>query len=260
MGVEAQNDACRGGVLRSLGQSPAARVTDLTQVGNNYYFYAHGTTAGPDLKRSGSAVALGQFGDWTPIGAEATGGGYEVVWKNGGADQYTAWNADSSGNYVSNIFPVVAGTDPSLQALEALFDQDLNGDNGIGSPTIANGKTFEVVAAYAGDVTFAGSTGTLKLDQASDFSGTVTSMSGRDAIDLANIDFATVQQPTYTGTSSGGMLCVTDGTHSANAALLGNYLASTFVTSNDGYVGTTIVDPLLVASLQQTPLAHPLHV
>ena len=36
---------------------------------------------------------------WTPIGAEQTASGYEVAWKVTGADQYTVWNTDSSGNY-----------------------------------------------------------------------------------------------------------------------------------------------------------------
>ena len=38
---------------------------------------------------------------WTPIGAEQTASGYEVAWQNSGADQYTVWNTDSSGNFVS---------------------------------------------------------------------------------------------------------------------------------------------------------------
>jgi hypothetical protein len=40
-----------------------------------------------------------------------------------------------------------------------------------------------------------------------------------------------------------GTLTVTDGSHTANIALLGNYLASTFVASSDGHGGTNVVDP-----------------
>ena len=94
----------------------------------------------------------------------------------------------------------------------------------IGSPTIAAGATCEVVSACARDVLFSASTGTLKLDQASSFSGTVAGMSGQDSVDFANISFATVQQASYTGTSSGGILNLTDGVHSANMAMLGDYL------------------------------------
>ena len=40
----------------------------------------------------------GQFGAWTPVGAEQTAGGYQVAWKHGSDDQYFVWNTDSNGN------------------------------------------------------------------------------------------------------------------------------------------------------------------
>jgi hypothetical protein len=52
---------------------------------------------------------------------------------------------------------------------------------------------------------------------------------------------------------------VTDGTHTANIALLGNYLASTFAASSDGHGGTAIVDPVLTSSNQQMVLTPPQH-
>jgi hypothetical protein len=52
----------------------------------------------------------------------------------------------------------------------------------------------------------------------------------------------------------GDTLSVTDGTHTANIALLGNYLASSFVSSSDGHGGTLITDP---PSNQQPLLTHP---
>jgi hypothetical protein len=111
------------------------------------------------------------------------------------------------------------------------------------SLAVAPGATVEISSASDKQVAFLGDTGTLKLDDPSSFSGTVAGMSGRDTIDLANINFATVQSPTFSGNSSGGTLAVTDGTHTANIALLGNYLASTFVTSSDGHGGTFVTDP-----------------
>jgi hypothetical protein len=50
-----------------------------------------------------------------------------------------------------------------------------------------------------------------------------------------------VQGASYSGDTSGGTLSVTDGTHTANIALLGNYLASAFVASSDGHGGTNII-------------------
>ena len=80
----------------------------------------------------------GQFdqfgGHWVPIGAEQTASGYEVAWKVTGADQYTVWYTDNSGNYVSSAFDVASGTSAALQSFETSFQQDLNGDGSIGLP------------------------------------------------------------------------------------------------------------------------------
>ena len=40
---------------------------------------------------------------------------------------------------------------------------------------------------------------------------------------------------------TGGTLSLTDGTHSANIALLGNYMASSFVMESDNHGGTMVV-------------------
>jgi hypothetical protein len=110
--------------------------------------------------------------------------------------------------------------------------------------TIANGANAEIAGSSAQAVTFSGTTGSLTLDSSQNFSGTVAGMAGQDTIDLTDVSFATLQhQPTYTGTSSGGTLTVQDGAHTINIALLGNYLSSTFVATNDGHGGTSVVDP-----------------
>ena len=124
--------------------------------------------------------------------------------------------------------------------------------------TVAAGATEELTSAFVGPVTFAGTTGTLQLDDSQGFSGTVAGMTGQDTLDLTDINFATVGAPAYSGNASGGTLAVSDGTHNANIALLGNYLASTFVASSDGHGGTNIVDPVLSAASQQA-VVTPVH-
>jgi hypothetical protein len=122
---------------------------------------------------------------------------------------------------------------------------------------IAAGTTVEVSSAYAGVVTFAADTGTLLLDNSASFRGTVAGMSGNDIIDFADIDPTKVEAPSYNGDTSGGTLHVTDGTHAGNIALLGNYMASTFVASSDGHGGTSVVDPPALGGVQ--PLTTPQH-
>jgi serralysin len=107
--------------------------THLTEVGNHFFLY-DSNGAGPSLKFFGADIVAGQFAPgWAPIGAEQTANGYEVVWKATGANQYSVWNTDNSGNFVSST-SVVSGADNTLQSLEPSFHQDLNRDGQIGPP------------------------------------------------------------------------------------------------------------------------------
>src|SRR5262245_57862956 len=54
--------------------------TSLTEVGNHFYLY-DSSGVGPSLKFAGADVVVGQFSQWTPIAAEQTATGYQVVWK-----------------------------------------------------------------------------------------------------------------------------------------------------------------------------------
>jgi hypothetical protein len=117
-----------------------------------------------------------------------------------------------------------------------------------GPVTIAAGQTVDISAPYSGAVTFAADTGTLRLDDPASFSGTVAGMTGQDTIDFANIDPTKVQPPSYDPAS--GKLHVTDGAHSADIALIGNYMASVFVPSSDSHGGTSVVDPPALGGLQ----------
>jgi hypothetical protein len=128
--------------------------------------------------------------------------------------------------------------------------------NGSEPGTIDNGATLELATPDAGPVTFAGATGTLKLDNSQNFTGTVAGLAQGNYLDFTDIAYVANNLPGYTPNSgnNGGTLTVTDGTHTANIALLGNYLASMFVASSDGHGGTQITDP---PATQQTLLTQP---
>jgi len=129
--------------------TPVAIQTDgstiLVQIGANYFLDSVGSNIlGSAIKFNGSAVASGQLGAWTPIGAIQVTGGYEIAFKIAGADQYIVWSTDSSGNYTGNVIGAVAGGSAALEALETTFHQDLNGDGVIGVTTTvieASGST-----------------------------------------------------------------------------------------------------------------------
>ena len=50
-------------------------------------------------------------------------------------------------------------------------------------------------------------------------------------------------EASFSGDASGGVLTVTDGTHTAHIHLAGDYTASTFVAASDGHGGTIVTDP-----------------
>ena len=51
-------------------------------------------------------------------------------------------------------------------------------------------------------------------------------LTGSDALDLADVSYGANTTATFLGNTNGGTLTVTDGTHTANIALEGNYLSS----------------------------------
>ena len=116
--------------------------TSLVEIGSNFFLDSIASGSGPELKYAGTNVVAGQFGAWTPIGAEQTASGYEVAWKVAGSDQYTVWNTDSSGNFISDTIGVVSGTSAALESLETSFHQDLNGDGVISVPATTVIESF----------------------------------------------------------------------------------------------------------------------
>ena len=248
--------------------------TSLTEVANQYYLYGS-SGSGPALKYKGANVTAGEFGSWTPIGAVQTASGYDVAWKNTGTGQYTVWTTDSNGNYKGNLIGAVSGTSSALETLEPVFRQDLNRDGVIGlyaapgttrqitnalaettgSATIGIGATLELTAADSASVTFAGSTGTLRLDHSSTFSGKIFkfsgngSLSGSDHIDLRDIKYSSVQD-----SYANGVLTVTDGSgDTAKLSFNGSYKLANFKFASDGSGGTIVYDPPVPSSNQSSP-------
>jgi len=114
---------------------------------------------------------------------------------------------------------------------------------GAGSAKIT-AATLDFASGFTGNVAFAGGSGQLELAQSQSFTGTITGFSktGGTTLDLGDIGFVGSGEATYSGTKSGGVLTVTDGTHTARISLKGNYLTSTFIASSDGG-GVLITDP-----------------
>jgi hypothetical protein len=176
-------------------------VTDLDQSGSDYFLFAHGSSTGPEIQYNGAPVTAGEFAGWTPIGAEATAGGYDVAWHNADAGLYTAWSVNSSGVYAGNIFGLVSGTNTALEALEPGFHQDLNGDGTIGVPAAGGALQGETtnrsaIVASAPNAILAGDGGNDTFVFKPDFGqATIANfIPGQDAIALDHTVFATAAE------------------------------------------------------------------
>ena len=132
--------------------------------------------------------------------------------------------------------------------------------SGTGSALIDGEATLEVGGRFGENIALdPGAHATVKIDHAADFSGTVAGLAGNDVFDLADLAFGSNTTLGYAANSNntGGTMTVSDGTHTANIALLGQYMAASFSMSADGFGGTLIHD-VPSAVLPQT-LTRPQH-
>ncbi|WP_247456292.1 M10 family metallopeptidase C-terminal domain-containing protein [Bradyrhizobium sp. 166] len=119
----------------SVTMVETAGSTKLDQIGSYYFLDPVSGGTGPSIKYAGTPFSAStQVGAWTPVGAEQSADAYQIAWKVIGSDQYSVWNADSNGNYISSATAIVSGSSAILQAFESSFQQDLNADGLIGIP------------------------------------------------------------------------------------------------------------------------------
>jgi large repetitive protein len=133
------------------------------------------------------------------------------------------------------------------------------GVSGTGALIIEAGSTLELTSAMSSGqvVTFTSTTGTLKLDNAQSFHGTVTGLgtldgtqANSDQIDLANINRNSASFSEQFNSAS-DTLTVSDGTNTAVIQLTGNYSSGSFnfvddgneIGSVSGTSGTIVYDP-----------------
>jgi hypothetical protein len=116
--------------------------------------------------------------------------------------------------------------------------------SGAGGVTIAGGVA-DFTGVFTQAVTFSKTTGILELGKSVGYTGTLTGFSktGTTSLDLVDIAFGSTTKATYSGTTTAGVLTVSNGTHTAKINLVGDFTSSTFTVSGDGHGGTTVVDP-----------------
>jgi autotransporter passenger strand-loop-strand repeat protein len=85
--------------------------------------------------------------------------------------------------------------------------------------------------------------GTLELDDSQHFNGVISGFGVPGGIDLTDISYGSGTTVGYSGDNTGGILTVTDGSHTATLSLLGQYVVANFAIQSDGHGGTLVVDP-----------------
>ncbi len=125
---------------------------------------------------------------------------------------------------------------------------------GAGSAQIIAG-VFDASGGFNQAVAFVGGLGTLILGRSQTYTGTISGFatSGGTEFDLSDVGFVGAGEATFSGTTAGGVLTVSDGVHTAKLNLVGNYTSSSFTASSDGHGGVIVVDPPAGAA---APPAH----
>ena len=106
-----------------------------------------------------------------------------------------------------------------------------------GTATVAFGSAASVNTKLAADAI-----ATLTMHDSLDFSGTISGFDANDHLDLKDMTFANGVSLAYTANQAGtgGVLQISDGAHTANIALLGQYDAASFTSAGDAGAGTLI--------------------
>ncbi|WP_171205156.1 M10 family metallopeptidase C-terminal domain-containing protein [Ruegeria sp. HKCCA0235A] len=124
-GVDLNNDGLTGHGTISIESNGATTLGATTQG----EYLIGGTTK---LTFNNATVGPNSFSGWQAIHAEASGGGYRVLWKNSDGT-YGEWVTDSNGVYVSS------NTVPDVVAVETFYGFDIDGSGtvGYGLPKLA---------------------------------------------------------------------------------------------------------------------------
>jgi hypothetical protein len=115
--------------------------------------------------------------------------------------------------------------------------------SGNGTAQITGSATLEFGSSSSANVKLdAGATGTVVLHDSFDFSGVVSGFNANDHLDLLDVGFGAGTTASYAANQAGtgGTLTVTDGVHTADIAMLGQYDPSGFQTAADKAAGTLV--------------------
>ena len=224
----------------------------------------------------GAVISSGgtQFDDGTASGGTTLKAGIQIVGAGAvasgmtvlsGGTQYVSAGGSTTGTLLSGGREQVLGA--ASGTVVGNGGSEYVSSGGIVSGASISGGTLELASGAvdgSAPLSFTGSGG-LILDASVQFGGLVAgfgSASLSDTIDFRDIPFVasggTATTVSWTQLTSGanasGTLTVSEGGHTANITLLGQYVAGNFTSSTDGHGGTLVTDPPVVANTDPNPL------
>ena len=126
---------------------------------------------------------------------------------------------------------------------------------------VIDGGLLAFTSSFEGRAQFLRGAGTLRLARSQSYTGAVFgfALNGKTAFDLTDIGFVGAGEASYSGTSAKGVLTVTDGTHTAQIHLVGDYLNATFTAASDGQGGTVITAGAAPGARAPSPALAAMH-
>ncbi|WFU11876.1 VCBS domain-containing protein (plasmid) [Rhizobium sp. CB3090] len=197
---------------------------------------------------SGDDVTLTNV-DNTISGAGQLGDGHLTLVNEGTiiADGSHALVIDTGVNAVSNTGTLEATGTGGLDIHSSVVNDGLlwaNGGNiniegnvsGSGTALLSGHASLEIGGSFGEAITLStDAQATITIDHAAAFTGTIAGLDGNDALRFGDISAATASLSyTENAAGTGGVLTVTDGTHTASIGLTGDYSASDFSLGHDG--------------------------
>jgi hypothetical protein len=231
--AEAQHSTTAGDTSQTTANIAASEVQNNDPLGSAVSQFVHEQLAAPDHSGIGAQVSA-------------------LAQAQHGPNQ----NGDPQDSAVSQfVHELLAAPDHSgIGAQVSAFAQAQHTPNQTGELE----ASLEMGGRFSENSTLDPGAHAMEIDHAVDFSGTVSRLDADDVLDLADLAFESNTTLGYAANSNntGGTLTASDGTHTTNIALLGQYTAASFVMSADGF-GTLIHD---VAAATLTPtLIQPHH-
>jgi hypothetical protein len=232
---------------------------------NLYCGYQFSLSGGGMVEMSGSSILGGTDGGvetLTNVDNAIEGVGRIAGWLAFTNEAGGVVDADQKGSLILSVHNLtlanaglIEATNHGVCVIKSAIDNTgmLEADGGVlrleaavtgsGVVDLAAGR-IEIENAHAAEaIAFTGKKGALELTQSQSFTGAVSGFSknGKTSLDLRDISFVSPAQATFSGTATSGVLTVTDGTHTAEVTLEGNYRSVTFTASDDGFGGVEIV-------------------